>query len=135
MDEQFLSSTAKRAIEKYNTSRQPFAGVNDIIYVHIFHLVIPPQLRGKFFGWRQTIDNSCQLVGGASAAYFLSIAPFPSNYGWTFMLIFLCGVFSNILLSRVQVPTSTDHDHERKKKPSLWEYGGMMQSGSTGGQS
>eukprot|EP00760_Papus_ankaliazontas_P018667 PhM_4_TR1756/c0_g1_i1/m.98434 len=97
-------------------------GMNDVICTHIFHAVVPSQLRGPFFGWKQTVDNVAQLLGSGLAIYILSWAPFPTNYGIACFIIFGLGVMSNAVLQGVRIPDQPRGGHHHKSTPSLWAY-------------
>ncbi len=72
-------------------------GVVFPIWADFLELVHLPERRGEFFGVSFAVTNGAGFVGGLVVKWLLDTAPFPSNFGFGFLIYALC-IFVAVLL-------------------------------------
>jgi len=65
------------------------SGLVALPWQEIVAKVIPVSHRGRFYGWSMLLGKALGIGGAALTGYLLSTYPFPTNYGFSFLIGFL----------------------------------------------
>ena len=88
-------------------------GIAAPAWMDMIQRVIHPEDRGRFFGWRATLQGPATLVAQALAGWLLAVQGYPAGFVACFALAFMLKMLSMVLMA-LTIPQS------RSAIPDVW---------------